>query len=61
MFSSHVFLSLAAIVMFVFLLRSLHVDFRIGMIELLLKQVGSLFCTVAQAWELCCSWLLHSR
>jgi hypothetical protein len=43
MFSSYVLLSLAAIVMFVFLLR---VDFRIGVNELLLKQVGSLFCIV---------------
>jgi len=49
MFSSHVLLSLAAIVMFIFLLRNLCVDFRIGMNLLLLKQVGSLFCTVAKA------------
>ena len=61
MFSSHVLLSLAAIVVFVFLLRSLHVGFRIGMNELLLKQVGFLFCTVAKAGELRCSWLLCSK
>ena len=49
MFSSHILLSFAAIIMFVFLLRSLRVDFRIEMNELLLKQLGSLFCTVAKA------------
>jgi len=47
MLSSHVLLSLAAIVTFISLLRNLCVDFRIGMNLLLLKQVGSLFCTVA--------------
>lgn len=44
-----VLLSLAAIVMFIFLLRSLPVDFRIRMNELLLKQVGSMFYAVGKA------------
>jgi hypothetical protein len=44
-----ILLSLAAIVMFIFLLRSLPVDFRIRMDELLLKQVGCLFYTVGKA------------
>lgn len=44
-----VLLSLAVIVMFIFLLRSLPVDFRIRMNELLLKQVGSLCYTVGKA------------
>jgi hypothetical protein len=35
--------------MFIFLLRSLPVDFRIRMNELLLKQVGSMFYAVGKA------------